>query len=47
VKTDNGVIYLQKALERYITLDKNGKIVKDIKGDEIISYNRPLLLRNF
>ena len=47
VKTDNGVIYLQKALERYITLDKNGKIVKDIKGDEIISYNRPFTVEEF
>jgi hypothetical protein len=39
--------YLKKSLERRITLDKNGDIAKDIKGNEIITYNRPYTLEEF
>lgn len=44
VKIINGkriVTYSNTPLKRYITLDKNGYITKDLKGNEIITYNRP------
>jgi hypothetical protein len=40
-------IYVNTPLERYITLDTNGDIVKDLKGNEIITYNRPYTIKEF
>lgn len=34
-------------LKRYITLDTNGEIVKDIEGNDIITYNRPYTVKEF
>lgn len=50
VTINNGkkiVAYLKKPLERYITLDQNGDITKDLKGNEIIRYNRPYTTEEF
>lgn len=41
------VTYLKSPLNRYITLDKNGNITKDLKGNEIITYNRPYTEEEF
>lgn len=41
------VVYTNIPLERYITLDANGNITKDIKGNEIITYNRPYTIKEF
>lgn len=35
------LVSFKDPLKRYITLDKNGDITKDLKGNEIITYNRP------
>jgi len=50
IKLVNGkktITYLKKTLERFITLDKNGNIAKDLKGNDIITYNRPFTLEEF
>jgi hypothetical protein len=39
--------YLNKPLIKYMTLDNNGNIIKDIDGNEIISYNRPYTVEEF
>lgn len=41
------VVYTDIPLERYITLDTNGEIIKDLKGNEIITYNRPYTIKEF
>ena len=41
------VIYTNVPLTRYITLDANGNITRDLKGNEIITYNRPFTLKEF
>lgn len=43
----NMVTYLKKPLQRYISLDTNGDITKDLKGNEIITYNRPFTAEEF
>jgi hypothetical protein len=50
VKMINGkrtVTYLKKTLEKQITLDNNGNIAKDIKGNEMVTYNRPYTIEEF
>lgn len=39
--------YLNKPLIKYITLNSKGNIIKDIDGNEIISYNRPYTIEEF
>jgi hypothetical protein len=39
--------YHIKPLKRYITLDRNGDIARDLKGNEIIRFNRPYTLEEF
>lgn len=41
------VTYLNKPLVTYLTLDKNGNILKDLKGNDIITYNRPYTVEEF
>ena len=39
--------YLNKPLIKYMTLDNKGNMIKDIDGNEIISYNRPYTVEEF
>src|ERR1700709_727349 len=39
--------YLNKPLIKYMTLDNNGNMIKDMDGNEIISYNRPYTVEEF
>lgn len=39
--------YLNKPLIKYMTLDNKGNMIKDIDGNEIISYNRPYTIEEF
>ena len=41
------VSILNKPLERQIVLDEKGDILKDLKGNDIIIYNRPYTLKEF
>jgi hypothetical protein len=41
------IIYKEEALKRYISLDKDGKIIRDNEGKIIITYNRPYTLKEF
>ena len=48
IKKDNkSLTFLKKPLEKQIILDKEGNILKDIKGNDIIIYNRPYTLEEF
>jgi hypothetical protein len=48
-KIDNKKIYtyLNEPLKRFITIDQNGDIIKDMKGREVIIYNRPYTVDEF
>lgn len=39
--------YINLPLIKYMSLDKNGNMIKDIRGNEIISYNRPYTIEEF
>lgn len=39
--------YINLPLVKYMSLDKHGNMVRDIKGNEIISYNRPYTIEEF
>jgi hypothetical protein len=39
--------FLKKPLERQIILDEKGDVLKDLKGNDIIIYNRPYTIEEF
>ena len=39
--------YINLPLIKYMSLDRNGNMIRDIKGNEIISYNRPYTVEEF
>jgi hypothetical protein len=41
------MVFIKNILKRYISLDRTVDISKDIKGNEIINYNRPYTLEEF
>lgn len=48
IDNNNKVLsYLNKPLIKYMTLDNNGNIVRDIDGNEIVSFNRPYTAEEF
>jgi hypothetical protein len=46
-KGEKAITYLNRPLERYITIGKNGEIAKDIMGNDLIKYNRPFTMEEF
>ena len=46
-KGNKDLTFLKKPLEKKIVLDKEGNVFKDIKGNDIIMYNRPYTLEEF
>jgi len=48
MKKGNKILtFLKKPLEKQIIIDEKGNILKDIKGNDIIIYNRPYTIEEF
>jgi hypothetical protein len=46
-KGDKVILYIKKPLEKEVVLDKKGNILKDLKGNDLIMYNRPYTVEEF